>query len=127
MSESHSKSKRTKTGAKRHKRRDKTRAELGREGVPVTVGKTKRKPIRGMGGNIKQTLRKADEINVMDPKTKKIQKTMIKTVLENPANRHYVRRNIITKGAIVETALGKAKVTSRPGQDGIVNGILLKE
>ena len=127
MSESHSRSNRTKTGAKRHQKRDKIKAELGREGVPITVGQTERKPITSRGGNVKQSLRKANEINVLDPKTKKVKKTDIKTVIENPANRHYVRRNIITKGAIVETALGKARVTNRPGQDGIVNGVLLKE
>ncbi len=127
MSETHSKSKRTKTGAKRNQKRDKIKAELGRDSVPVTVGKDERKPMRGMGGNIKQSMRKASMVNVKNPKTDKVEKTEIKTVLENPANRHYVRRNIITKGAIVETAIGKVKVTSRPGQDGVVNGILLKD
>ena len=46
-------------------------------------------------------------------------------VIENSANPNYVRRNIITKGAIVETPEGNAKVTSRPGQDGVLNGILI--
>ena len=46
-------------------------------------------------------------------------------VIENSANPNYVRRNIITKGAIVETPEGNAKVTSRPGQDGVINGILI--
>ena len=46
-------------------------------------------------------------------------------VIENKANPNYVRRNIITKGAIVETSAGKAKVTSRPGQDGVINGVLI--
>ncbi|RLF79472.1 30S ribosomal protein S8e, partial [Thermococci archaeon] len=44
-----------------------------------------------------------------------------------PANRQYVRRNIITKGAIIQTEIGKAIVTSRPGQDGVVNAVLIKE
>jgi small subunit ribosomal protein S8e len=47
------------------------------------------------------------------------------TVTENPANKNFVRRNILTKGAVVATDLGKAKITSRPGQDGEVNAILL--
>ncbi|RLF82243.1 30S ribosomal protein S8e, partial [Thermococci archaeon] len=54
-------------------------------------------------------------------------KVKIISVVENPANRQYVRRNIVTKGAIVQTEIGKALVTSRPGQDGIVNAVLLKE
>jgi small subunit ribosomal protein S8e len=33
---------------------------------------------------------------------------------------------IVTKGCIVETELGKAKVTSRPSQHGIVNAILVE-
>ena len=46
-------------------------------------------------------------------------------VIENPSNPHLVRRNILTKGAVVETKLGKAKVTSRPGQEGTLNGVLI--
>ncbi|MBW3022802.1 30S ribosomal protein S8e, partial [Candidatus Woesearchaeota archaeon] len=53
-------------------------------------------------------------------------KAKIKTVADSPANKHYVRRNIITKGAIVETDKGKAKITSRPGQDGTVNAVLIQ-
>ena len=51
----------------------------------------------------------------------------IKDVLENPANPHYVRRDIITKGAIVITDIGKARITSRPGQHGVVNAVLIEE
>jgi len=58
---------------------------------------------------------------------KKIEKTKIKSVIENKANPQYIRRNIITKGAVIETELGKAKVTSRPGQHGILNAVLIKE
>ena len=62
----------------------------------------------------------------MDPKTNKVQVTDILNVVDNKANTHFVRRNIITKGAVVETSLGKAKVTSRPGQHGMVNGVLVE-
>jgi small subunit ribosomal protein S8e len=48
-------------------------------------------------------------------------------VVENPANPHYVRRNILTKGAIVETEFGKARIISRPGQHGVINGVLVKK
>jgi len=51
----------------------------------------------------------------------------IETVELNGANRNYVRRNIITKGAIIQTTLGKAKVTNRPGQDGSINAVLVAE
>ena len=53
-------------------------------------------------------------------------KPEILTVLENSANTHFVRRNIVTKGAVVETEIGKVKITSRPGQKGIVNGVLIE-
>jgi len=36
------------------------------------------------------------------------------------------RRRILTRGAIIDTRLGEAVVTSRPGQDGIVNALLLR-
>jgi small subunit ribosomal protein S8e len=48
-------------------------------------------------------------------------------VLENSANRNYVQRNFLNKGAIVQTELGAARVTSRPGQDGVVNVVLLEK
>ncbi|PIN87382.1 30S ribosomal protein S8e, partial [Candidatus Woesearchaeota archaeon CG10_big_fil_rev_8_21_14_0_10_32_24] len=55
----------------------------------------------------------------------KTQKTVIVTVVENPSNPHLVRRNILTKGAVVETKMGKARITSRPGQEGTLNGVLI--
>ena len=63
--------------------------------------------------------------NVVNPKTKKSSRVKIQTVVENRANPFYVRRNIFNKGAIIETELGKAKITSRPGQHGVVNAILI--
>jgi small subunit ribosomal protein S8e len=58
---------------------------------------------------------------------KKTAKSKIIKVLENTTNNDYKRRGIITKGAILETAEGKCKVVSKPGQNGIVNAVLLKE
>ncbi len=78
-----------------------------------------------MGGNFKKNLFSADAANLYDPKARKYVQAKIKTITENPANRNFVRRNIITKGCVIETDLGKAKVTSRPGQHGIVNAVLI--
>jgi small subunit ribosomal protein S8e len=83
--------------------------------------KTKTK--RTIGGGSKSILLSCNVINVASKG--KIQKTEIVNVLENQANPNLVRRNVITKGAVVETKLGKARVTSRPGQEGTINGILL--
>jgi len=63
--------------------------------------------------------------NVLDPKSKKYTQSPIKKVVESQANRHFVRRNVIVKGTVIETEAGKAKVTSRPGQDGTVNAVLV--
>ena len=65
--------------------------------------------------------------NIADSKTNKFTKAKIETVLESPANRHFTRRNILVKGTIIQTDKGKARVTSRPGQDGVINAILIKE
>jgi small subunit ribosomal protein S8e len=77
-----------------------------------------------MGGITKTKALSANIASVTDPKTGKTQKTKILRVVKNPANVDYNRRGVITKGAEIETELGTAKVTSRPGKDGIVNGII---
>ena len=66
-----------------------------------------------------------DVANILDAKTGKYVKAKIKTVVENPANRHFVRRNIMTRGCIIDTDKGKAKVTNRPGQEGSINAKLI--
>jgi small subunit ribosomal protein S8e len=43
----------------------------------------------------------------------------------NPASMDYQRRKVITRGTIIKTEKGLAKVTSRPGQDGILNAVLI--
>ena len=55
-----------------------------------------------------------------------MEKAKLKKVIENKASRHFARMGIITKGAIIETDKGKAKVTNRPGQDGVINAVLVK-
>jgi len=57
----------------------------------------------------------------------KTTKVEILRVVKNPANVDYDRRGVITKGTTIETPLGTALVTSRPGQDGTVNAILVPE
>ena len=121
------KSRRKTTGGRYRLHRGKRKTEIGREQQITVIGKESQKKVRTRGGNLKFRILTASVVNVYDPKGKKTIKTNIKTVLENPANPNYVRRNIITKGAIIETEKGKAKVTSRPGQHGVINAILLKE
>ncbi|MCL5681056.1 MAG: 30S ribosomal protein S8e [Candidatus Thermoplasmatota archaeon] len=109
------------------KNRHKMRYELGREPTNTVFGKEKRKIIKGIGGNSKQFLLSAEFVNVTIPDEKKTKKVKITNVKENIADPHFAQRNVITKGAILETELGLARVTSRPGQDGQINAILIKK
>jgi len=120
-------SKRKPTGWRLTLYRKKRRYEIGKEPVFTLVGSEKRSVSRVRGANTKVRLLKAQFANVADPATNKTQKVKIITVKESPANPNYVQRNIITKGAVIQTELGPAKVTSRPGQDGSINAILVKE
>lgn len=116
------------SGGKKRPWRKKRKYELG---GPFTETKLAEKEVRVVervfGGNYKIKLKYAHYANVVDPETGKAQKVRILRVLETPANREYARRNIIVKGTIVETEIGKARITSRPGQDGVLNAVLIKE
>ena len=46
--------------------------------------------------------------------------------MENHADPNYVRRNILTRGAIIKTDIGNARILNRPGQSGVVNAILIE-
>ena len=113
------------TGGRYTAARQKRKFEMGREPTLTKIGKEKIKVIKTKGDGIKAKVLVAGVANILDPKTKKYVKAAIKTVAECQANRHFVRRNIIVKGAVITTDIGKARVTSRPGQDGTVNAILI--
>lgn len=119
-------SKRKYTGGKYKQYRKKRIYERGRNFLPLTLGNVRRKKSKVRGGGEKLVLLSGNIINVTDIKSGITKSAKIKTVIENSANPHFVRRNVITKGAIIETDLGKVKVTSRPGQDGVLNGILIE-
>jgi len=109
-----------------HKR--KRRYAMGEPYVPTVLGEgyevVKK---RARGGNVKLSARVVNEAIVANRKTGEAKKAKILAVVSTPANREYARRNIITKGTIIRTELGLAVVTSRPGQDGLVNAVLLEE
>lgn len=113
------------TGGKYRQYRAKRRTEIGREPTFTRVNPIQRKVMRITGGNVKAILLNGNEANVYNPKDKKTQKTSVKTVKSNPSNPHYVQRNIMNKGTIIVTDLGEARITSRPGQDGVINAVLL--
>jgi small subunit ribosomal protein S8e len=126
MAISQAKAKKSPSGAKYKRFRKKKQFELGSNPTLTKLGERKRKKVRVLGGNVKSKLLSADVANVLDLKTKKFVKAKILTIVDNPANRHFVRRNILTKGCIISTDKGKARVTSRPGQDSIVNAVLIE-
>ncbi len=120
-----SRPKRKESGARYKAYRKRKQYELGRLPALTKLYKKRAQTIRTMGNNKKIRLLSTDTANLYDPKTKKYEQVKIKTIVENPANRHFIRRNIMTKGSVVDTDKGKAKITSRPGQDGVVNAVLL--
>ncbi len=119
-------SKRKHSGGRYRSHLSKKLHNLGRLPTLTKIGNQKLKKLRVRGANEKVRVIVAEYANVFSQKDKTYAKTKIKTVTENTANRHYVRRNIITKGSVIETELGKARITSRPGQDGTVNAVLLQ-
>ena len=120
--------KRKMTGGKKRPWRKKRKYELGSFPTETVLGpEEERKLDRRRGGNFKVRLVKVRRANVSDPRTGETKTVEILRVLKNPANVDYDRRGVITKGTIIETPLGPAVVTSRPGQDGVVNAVLLKE
>jgi len=113
------------TGARYVAARGKRKFETGRLPTHTKLGEKKAKVLRQKGGGKKNVLLSENTVNLIDPKTKKHSKVKIKNVLENPANRHYVRRSILTKGTVIETEKGKARITNRPGQEGTINAVLV--
>ena len=120
-----SRPKRKTTGGRYVAYRKKRVFELRREPTLTKLGEKKTKTFRGRGASLKEVLMQVNNANVYNPKTKKFSQAKIKTIVENKANRHFVIRNILTKGTVIDTDLGKARVTSRPGQEGTVNAVLL--
>ncbi len=111
------------TGGRRRAFNDKRLSQVGGVFTSTKVGAADlRKKRRTRGGASALKLRKALTINVVTKTGAK--KAKIVKVLESH-NPEFVRMNIMTKGAVVETDLGKVRITNRVGQDGIVNGVLI--
>ncbi len=114
------------TGGRRHPLRTRRKYETDRypneaiNGAQVTITR------RVRGNNRKTALKTIDFVNLATGDAK-VKKAKILKVLENATNNDYKRRGIITKGAILETQEGKCRIISKPGQNGIVNAVLLKE
>jgi small subunit ribosomal protein S8e len=112
------------TGGRRRRTHKKRKHEMGDEPTETRVGDRRLKVVETRGGNTKVRALTTDRATVAtDDGTVSAE---IENVDENGANPNYVRRNIVTKGAVIETSEGRARVTSRPGQDGQVNAVLVE-
>jgi small subunit ribosomal protein S8e len=117
--------KRKVTGGRRRPYRKVRKRELGSDFTPIKIGEREVRIIRTYGGNIKVRLVSNMYANVSIPGDNVTKKVRILEIVENPAHIQFKREGIITRGAIIRTELGLARVTSRPGQNGVINAVLV--
>jgi small subunit ribosomal protein S8e len=98
---------------------------MGGQPTFTKLGERRVRSARKLGGGDKQRLLSAQTANVVDPKTGAFTKAKITGIVENGANRNFARRSIMTKGAVIETSAGRARITNRPGQEGGINAVLI--
>ena len=113
------------TGGMRHPLKTRQKFDIDRYPNEALMGEQETATRKTRGNNRKTALKTVSHVNLVLPDTK-IKRTKIIRVLENQTNNDYQRRGVITKGAILETEDGKCRVVSRPGQNGIINAILVK-
>jgi small subunit ribosomal protein S8e len=121
----HARSTKKRTGGRRRTVRKKRKHEHGSAPTETQVGEQQLKVVETHGGNEKVRAVEADVASVATDDG--VERATIEDVVENASNPNYVRRNIITKGAVIDTDAGRARVTSRPGQDGQVNAVRLED
>ena len=113
------------TGGIRHPLKTRQKFDIDRYPNEALMGEQETATRKTRGNNRKIALKTVNHVNLVLSDTK-IKRTKIIRVLENQTNNDYKRRGVITKGAILETEDGKCKVVSRPGQNGMINAILVK-
>jgi len=114
------------TGGRIRPAQGKRRTEIGLSPADTHIGEDKRKIMRTTGANEKVRTLRALYANVTNASNGVTRKAKIEKVEANSANPNYVRRNLLTKGAIIKTEIGRARIASRPGQDGVINAVLLE-
>ena len=115
------------TSGKYKKQKKRKKYEKGRDIRVVNIGKNKTKKIKGRGSTKKTVLLSTEIANIYNKKEKESKKVKIKNVLETPQNRFWARQNRLAKGSIIETEIGKAKITNRPSQEGSVQAVLIED
>ncbi len=126
MAQWHGISRRKPSGGRKVQARGKRSTEISTEKQLALIGESKTKIYRRTGGNSLVRVLAANKVSINDPKTGKTSLGTIENVVENESDPNYVRRNVLVKGAIIETDKGRVRITSRPGKDGVINGILVE-
>ncbi|MAH09285.1 MAG: 30S ribosomal protein S8e [Euryarchaeota archaeon] len=126
MAQWHGISRRKPSGGRRVQARGKRSTEISTEKQMALIGEPKRKIYRRTGGNTLVRVLAANKVSINNPKTGKTVLGTIENVVENESDPNYVRRNVLVKGAIIETDKGRVRITSRPGKDGVINGVLVE-
>jgi small subunit ribosomal protein S8e len=126
MAQWHGISRRKPSGGRKVQARGKRSTEISSEKQMALIGESKTKIYRRTGGNTLVRVLAADKVSINNPKTGKTTLGTIENVVENESDPNYVRRNVLVKGAIIETDKGRVRITSRPGKDGVINGILVE-
>jgi small subunit ribosomal protein S8e len=107
--------------------RSRRKFEIDRYPNEAVMGSNIQVTRRVRGDNNKTALKTVEFANVSNQEENKTTKSKILRVIKNTANKDYERRGVITKGTIIETELGLARVVSRPGQVGLVNAVQMKK
>ncbi|HEX2306670.1 MAG TPA: 30S ribosomal protein S8e [Nitrososphaeraceae archaeon] len=115
------------TGGRKIAMRSRRKFELDRYPNEAVIGSNLEVTRRVRGDNRKMALKTVEFANVSNYEEKKTTRSKILRVMKNTANKDYERRGVITKGTVIETELGLARVVSRPGQVGLINAIQLKK
>lgn len=126
MAQWHGISRRKTSGGRRVQARGKRKTEISSEKQFALVGEPKRKIYRKTGGNTMVRVMAENRVAIADPAKGTTKMGTIMSVVENESDPNYVRRNILVKGAIIETDKGRVRITSRPGKDGVINGVLVE-
>jgi small subunit ribosomal protein S8e len=114
------------SGGRKVAMRGRRKFEIDRYPNEAIVGVSQIVSRRTRGNNVKAAFKTAEFANIIDKENRNVTRVKILRVTKNPANRDYERRGVISKGAIIETEGGSAVVVSRPGQEGVVNAVLVK-
>jgi small subunit ribosomal protein S8e len=114
------------TGGRKIASRGRRNFEIDRYPNEATIGTIDTVTRTVRGGNTKTAFKTTDFANVTDTASNKTVRSKILRVTKNFANKDYERRGVISKGALIETEAGPAKISSRPGQHGMVNAIAIK-